>query len=60
LWKEKSVDVVVTLGPTAAPATLVSVMQHHLTMPCTSIQDMSKGITKVLLFDFSNFQQWEL
>ncbi len=58
-WKEKSVGDVVTLGP-RAQATLISVMQHHSTMPCTSVQDMSKGITKVLLFDFSNFQQWEL
>jgi hypothetical protein len=48
-WKEKSVEVVVTLGPTA-PATLVSVMQHHSTMPCTSVQDMSKGIHKSFTF----------
>jgi hypothetical protein len=54
-WKEKSVEVMVTLGPTA-PATLVSVMEHHSTMPCTSsVQDMSKGITKVYLLISATF-----
>jgi hypothetical protein len=32
---------VVTLGPTAQ-ATLISVMQHHSTMPPTSIQRLVK------------------
>ncbi len=39
--KEKSVEDVVTLGPTAQ-ATLISVMQHHSTMPPTSIQRLVK------------------
>jgi hypothetical protein len=48
LWKEKSVDVVVTLGQTAAPATLVSVMQHHSTMPSRHV----KRHHKIFTFEF--------